>query len=182
MKSQFELKILHQHWINDDGKDDTNDLCSHGKVYLRIGKENLSDRESGSWTLSSTALYLMRTVNENYEIGDFASQLIPCCGHFFMADDKIDEYSIIMGCPNGIDWTIRHIENEQVKHITKKGEEVVITKKEYRNLVISFANEVERFYEVGNQKEMPKDKFQRKGYEVFWQEWKKLKTKLIQQN
>jgi len=69
MKPQFDIKILRQHWIGNEGKDNPEDLCSHGEVYLRIGEEVLSSGESGSWTLSSIALYLMRTLNKDYEIG-----------------------------------------------------------------------------------------------------------------
>ena len=82
MKNQFNIKVLRQHWIKDDGKDNPEDLCSHGEVYLKIGDKEIANKESGSWTLSSTALYLMRTLNENYKPDKYASQLIPCCGHF----------------------------------------------------------------------------------------------------
>ncbi len=178
MKNQFDIKVLRQHWIKDDGKDNPEDLCSHGEVYLRIGDKEISNKESGSWTISSTALYLMRTLNENYEPNKYASQLIPCCGHFFMADENDDDFVIIMGCPNGIDWSIKHIENGQVKHILQNGEEGIIGKAEYRKIVIEFVNQVEKFYEQSNPKVIPEDEFDRKGYEAFWKEWKKLKREI----
>lgn len=94
MKNQFDIKVLRQHWIKDDENDNPEDLCSHGEVYLRIGDKEISNEKSGSWTLSSTALYLMRTINENYEPNKYASQLIPCCGHFFKADEDNDEFGL----------------------------------------------------------------------------------------
>jgi len=78
MDSQFELHILGLKWL--DRMEETNDLCVHGKVYLKIGNETLCDADKGEWTLSPTALYLMRTLEEDYEPGQYASQLIPCCG------------------------------------------------------------------------------------------------------
>ncbi len=176
MKNQFDIKVLRQHWIKDDGQDYPEDLCSHGEVYLKIGDKEILNKESGSWTLSSTVLYLMRTVNENYEPNKYASQLIPCCGHSFIADD--DDFVIITGCPNGIDWTIKHIENGQIQHISESGEEGIISKEEYRKLVIDFANQVEKFYENSAPKVIPEHEFEQKGYEAFWKEWKKLKRKI----
>lgn len=178
MKTSFDIKVLRQHWVKDDGKDNPEDLCSHGEIYLRIGDKELSNKGTGSWTLSSTALYLMRTVNRDYEIGEYASQLIPCCGHFFMVDENKDGFAIIMGCPNGIDWTIRHIGTDQIQHISENGEEGIIGKNEYRKLVIEFVSQVEKFYEKSKPKVIPKDEFDRKGYEVFWSEWKKLKEEI----
>jgi hypothetical protein len=120
----------------------------------------------------------MRTVNENYEIGEYGSQLIPCCGHFLMADENDDEFVIILGCPNGIDWRIRHIENNQIKHIAENGEEGIIGKEAYRKLIIEFASQVEKFYKESKPKEIPEDEFDKKGYEAFWKEWSILKQKI----
>lgn len=172
MKSQFDLKILRQHWVLDDGKDNKNDLCSHGEVYLRIGQEELSNSKTGSWTLSTTALYLMRSLKNNYDIGSYGSQLLPCCGHCFIAEP---ESVIIIGCGIGIDWSILHVENDQVKHVSERGSEGLISKSLYQELVLKFVNEVEEFYQKSESKELPEDEFDRIGYEAFWKEWKQLK-------
>jgi len=181
MKNQFDIKVLRQHWIKDDENDDPEDLCSHGEVFLRIGDKEISNKQSGSWTLSSTALYLMRTLSENYKPSKYASQLIPCCGHFFVTDESDDEFVMIVGCSNGIDWTIKHIENEQIKHITEDGEEGIIGKAEYRKIVIEFVNHIEKFYKQSKPKVIPEDEFDRKGYEAFWKEWRKLKREVEKQ-
>ena len=178
MDTPFDIQILRQHWIKDDGKDDITDLCSHGEVYVRIGSEELSSKASGSWTLSSTALYLMRTMFDNYEYGKYASQLIPCCGHLFLADES-GEFAIMPGCPNGIDWTIQHLENDQIKHISNSGEEGIINIGDYRKLVLNFVHQVERFYQENQPKKIPLDESDRRGYEAFWMEWATL-TKKIQ--
>ena len=83
-----------------------------------------------------------------------------------------------MGCASGIDWTIEHINNGKVKHISESGKEGIISKNEYRELVIKFATQVENFYDQSKPKVIPEDEFDRKGYEAFWNEWKKLKREI----
>ena len=102
--NKLDIKILDIHWIKD--VDDPTDLCAHGHVFVKIGNEVVVNKDSLDVTVSSTALCLMRTLKDDYKKGDYASQLFPCCGHFFMADEEND-YVNIMGCPIGIDWTIR---------------------------------------------------------------------------
>ena len=90
----FQIKIIDLHWINN--VDDPKDLCAHGLVYIRIGDQIISDENSGNWTLSSTALYLLRTIKDNYNPNDFPSQLVPCCGHFRIIDEKTNKVLILV--------------------------------------------------------------------------------------
>ena len=170
----FDLKILDLHWIKDE--DDPNDLCAHGHIYLKIGEEIISDKEKGNWNLSSVALSLMRTIENNYRKGDNGNQLLPCCGHFIIANEN-EEFVTILGCSNGIDWTITH-KNEFVEHITENGQKGVINKAEYKKLIYSFADKVEEFYKDSQPKIIPEDEFDRKGYLTFWKEWRRLRNKI----
>ena len=172
---QFELKILDLHWIKNE--DDPTDLCAHGHVFVKIGDEVVADKDTLDVTVSSTALYLMRTLKDNYKKDDYASQLLPCCGHFFMADEENDFVSI-MGCPSGIDWTIVHIDDNNVKHITNSGREVTVDKRIYTKLVSDFADQVENFYKISLPKTIPTDDFDRKGYLTFWKEWRRLRNEI----
>jgi hypothetical protein len=61
MKKQFEIKLLNIHWI-DRFKDNSEDLCAHGNVYVRINDEIISDKNSMIWTVSATALYLYKNI------------------------------------------------------------------------------------------------------------------------
>lgn len=88
----FDIKILDLHWIKNI--DDPTDLCAHGYVFVKIGDEVVADRDSLDFTVSATALYLMRTLKNNYKKDDYASQLLPCCGHFIIAEDKKDFVNI----------------------------------------------------------------------------------------
>ena len=79
---QIEIKILQLNWVKY--VDDPTDLCAHGSVYVRIADKIIVDAKDGTgWTLSAAALNLMRTLGRDYNAGDFAGQLIPCCGFFY---------------------------------------------------------------------------------------------------
>ena len=169
---QFEIKILDLHWIKNE--DDPEDHCAHGHIYVRIGDEVISDYHTGDWTLSATALSLLRTIKQEYKKGDFGNQLIPCCGFFMIADESEETVNII-GCPNGIDWTIIH-HADMVEHQSDKGERAVINRDNYRKLIFEFADKVEQFYADSRPKTIPTDDFDRKGYLTFWKEWKRLRN------
>lgn len=178
MNDEFGLKVLELHWISDT--DQNQDLCAHGKFFIRIGNEIIADKDAGSFTLSSTALYLLRSIYSDYDkdISGYGNQLLPCCGHFmFQAEENID-FVIITGCPHGIDWKIVHTENNKVKHISEKGTEAIIDFEKYKKLVFDFADEVEEFYLKSEAKTLPNDDFEREGYLAFWREWKELRNRL----
>src|SRR5688500_4577363 len=159
MKGQFEIKIIDLHWIKN--ADDPTDLCAHGEVYLRVGEEILSNEQAGDWTLSAAALSLMRTIKMDYKKGDFGSQLIPCCGFFMIADDKEESVNII-GCPNGIDWTILHHDGT-IEHLTDNGAKGIINVKDYKTAVFGFADQVGQFYWDRQRKSLPGDEFGKEG-------------------
>ena len=173
MKKPFEIEILKIHWIDEDNPDDKEDLCLHGEIFIRIANEVLSDFESGSWTLSAASLFLLRTLKTDYKPNDFENLLIPCCGHFIIAEEN--ETVSILGCPNGIDWSIKHIVGNQVKHISNKGSEATITEEEYRMIVFDFADKVEQYYK-DNPRILPKNEFDLQAYNNFWKDWKDLRN------
>ena len=173
MENSFEIEILKFHWINKDDPNDKQDLCLHGEIFIRIGDEILSDFESGSWTLSAASFFLLRTLKTDYKPDDFENQLIPCCGHFIVAEENKPVF--IYGCPNGIDWSIKHITGRQVKHISQKGSEATITEEEYRMIVFDFADKVEQYYK-DNPRVLPEDEFDLQGYKGFWRDWKYLRN------
>jgi hypothetical protein len=172
--NSFDIKILDLHWIKD--VDDPTDLCAHGHVFVKIGDEVVADTNSLDVTVSSTALYLMRTIRDNYKKNDYASQLLPCCGHFFIADEEND-YVAIMGCPSGIDWTIIHTGDGKIKHITDSGQVATVDKEAYKKIVLDFADQVKNFYKTSLPKTIPTDDFDKKGYLTFWKEWRNLRNK-----
>jgi hypothetical protein len=171
----FEIKISDLHWLPKNEPDDGMDLCLHGCASVKINDEVLSDKESGDWAVSATALYLLRTLKSDYQPDDFSSQLLPHCGHFIIAED--DKPVEIWGCPNGVDWTIKHIDGGVVKLISMKGSEALISEEDYQAIVFAFADKVEQFYKDSRPRIIPDDEFDKKGYNAFWTEWRKLRNK-----
>ena len=175
-QTDFKIKVIRQHWIRDDGKDDKEDLCSHGEVYIRIGPEEISNKESGSWTLSVTGLFLLRSLEENCELLQFSNQLAPCCGHFMIPDDNGNNYVTITGCTSGIDWKIKHL-NEEVIFESEIGSKGKLLFDDYKKMVLQFTDEIESFYGNPDDKIVEEDEFIKNGFRQFWAEWKELKTK-----
>jgi len=171
--SYFDIRIINLHWINNE--DDAIDLCAHGHVFVKIGNEIVADENSLDITVSSTALYLLRTLNQNYSPGDFASQLLPCCGFSFMPD-RANNTIAILGCASGIDWMVEHIDNTYVKHTTASGANTIISKKQYQEIVFGFVDQVEAFYNASSPKKLPEDEYDKLGYLMFWEEWWRLRN------
>lgn len=174
MPSDFELRILDLHWIT--GTDDPDDLCAHGHPYVRIGTEIVADATTLDVTLSTTALYLLRSLAADYKPDRYASQLLPCCGHWWILGEEYGPQVLIMGCANGLDWTITHTAGQRVTHRTAAGQEATIDGKAYRQMVLAFADQVEQFYASSQPKILPEDADDRLAYQAFWQEWRALRT------
>ena len=91
---------------------------------------------------------------------------------------KNDDFVNILGCPNGIDWTIIHKENNKIKFITEKRTEAEIYFNNYKNIVLEFADKIEEFYKKSKPKIVQQENdFNLKGYSAFWNEWHLLRTK-----
>lgn len=170
---EFIIEILDLHWLKPDDNDD--DLCVHGRVYLKIGDSVLANKESGDWTLSSTALYLLRTLEYDYIKDDISTQILPCCGHTLIPDDD-NQCVIIQGCNIGIDWQIMH-DGNNVKLILEDGSETIVEFNQYKKTVLDFADKIEEFYNTSLPRIIPDDEYDRKGYRYFWEEWRTLRDK-----
>lgn len=160
----FKIDVDDFEWIGGV-KDDPQDLCLHGRVTVRIGNTILED----TGTVSATALYLLKTLTEDKIMAYHDIQMIPCCGHFLIANQDLTEVQI-SGCDTGTDWSTVH-EGENVKIILPSGQEEMISLTEYKEEVFHFADKVEAFYKDCTQKEIPSSEFRRNGYIAFWNEW-----------
>lgn len=150
-------------WI-DESADDADDLCLHGHAIVYIGNERLEFDA----TVSATALYLLKTLTEEHIIHT-GIQMLPCCGHFYIPDGKLENV-VILGCDRGIDWTVKH-SGKDVILILESGTEITITLDEYRQEVYKFADKIEDYYKLCSPKNVPSDEFERNGYIAFWNEW-----------
>lgn len=177
-QNNFVVKILRQHWIRDDGEYDENDLCSHGEVYVKLATEELSTKETGSLTLSVAALYLLRSLEQDCQLYEFSNQLIPCCGFSIYPNTQKKNHVEILGCPNGVDWKITH-QDGMVFFESERGSNAELSFIEYKNIVLKFVNEVERFYGNPKNKSIPEEPETKEGFIQFWAEWNELKEKYI---
>jgi hypothetical protein len=97
----FLITATDLQWVNG-GKDDPEDLCLHGHAIAVIGNRKLEYDA----TVSATALYLLKSLTEDHIIHE-DNQILPCCGFFYLPNEKLDNVTIL-GCSNGIDWSIIH--------------------------------------------------------------------------
>ena len=162
----FKIKADNFEWIGG-ANDDPQDRCLHGHVTVQFGDTVLEDLG----TVSATALYLLKTLTEDKIMTRYDIQMIPCCGHFLIANRDLTEVQI-SGCDNGTDWTTIH-EGNSVRFILASGQEEVVSLREYQYEVLEFAKSVKRFYDSCTPKEIPTDEFERNGYTAFWNEWKR---------
>ncbi|MEY8321161.1 hypothetical protein AAK894_08790 [Lachnospiraceae bacterium 46-61] len=165
----FHIDAHHFEWINGS-EDDPEDLCLHGDVTAIIGDEVLQY----NCTVSSTGLYLLKTLIQNHIIGE-DNQMLPCCGHFMIANDAFSEVTII-GCPNGIDWSVIH-DGDFIKLITESGKQTIISLQDYEQEVFRFADSVEAYYKCCSPKVTFNDEDELT-YATFWNEWHRRREKL----
>ena len=169
MNTTFKITIHDLYWINGV-KDDPKDLCLHGHLTVQIGNTILEDHG----TVSASTLYLLKTLTEDKIMSKYDIQMIPCCGHFMIANHDLTEVQI-SGCDNGTDWSIIH-EKDNIKIILPNGEYEFIPFDVYKKEVFNFVDKIEAFYLSCTPKELPKDEFDKNGYIAFWNEWKRRRN------
>ena len=162
----FKIKADYFEWIGG-AADDPKDLCLHGHITVQFGDTILEDHG----TVSATALYLLKTLSENKIMAPYDIQMIPCCGHFLIANKELTNV-MISGCDKGTDWSTIH-EDNTVRLLLPSGQEEVVTLREYQYAVLDFAKSVKQFYDACTPKEIPRDAFDRNGYIAFWNEWQR---------
>ena len=139
----FSINASNFSWI-DGQKDDPQDLCLYGHAVVHIADCVLEYDAA----VSATALSLLKSITEDHII-DEDIQMLPCCGHTFLANNDRSGVTIV-GCPNGIDWSVTH---------------------DADTVILELADEVEGVYLACAPKILPEDPFERDGYIAFWNEW-----------
>lgn len=151
--------------------DEEEDLCLHGTAIATIEQERFEYEA----TVSSTALYLLKSLKEDHKIYE-SNQMLPCCGFFMIANENLSKVDIC-GCPNGIDWSVLH-EGDEVVLITNSGNVAKISLEEYKKIVFSFTDKIEAFYKESTPKKIPTDEFGKNGYIAFWNEWRSIRYEI----
>ena len=173
------LRAERLHWIGDDGNDDPNDLCAHSPVTCKINDESIASPDDGDWTVSASAIFLLRSLDrEHTKKAPVGDQIFPCCGHGIY--DVGDEEVVICGCPNGIDFEIRH-GNQEITLSLDDDRQLTVTREEWEQAVLGFSDQILRFYDNSAQKD-PGDEESKKGFKAMMAEWHRLHSKRKNQN
>ena len=170
--SGFSIDVSEFTWICGP-EDDPEDLCLHGHVTVQI----CNARMEYDGTVSATALYLLKTLTEDKVMSEHDIQMVPCCGHFLIANKDLSQVTI-SGCDNGLDWSVVH-ENGGVRLILPSGESEWVSLRDYQAEVLRFADKVESYYQSCKLKKIPDDEFSKNGYIAFWNEWKWRYTEVV---
>lgn len=166
--SNFTIDAQNLRWI-DDSLDDSKDLCLHGDAVAVIGDSKLQYHA----TVSATALYLLRSLTEDHNIGE-ENQMLPCCGHFMIPDDELQNVTIV-GCPDGIDWEIRHDKDNVIIKL-EDGGTATVPYSEYKEEVYRFADKIKEFYDKCSPKKLTEGEFETNAYKAFWNEWNRRRN------
>jgi hypothetical protein len=161
------LQCIDFQWITGS-KDDPEDQCAHGFVQFEINHTKFVRPEDGTWTVSASALYLLRTLSEDHTIINPVSEgnfLFPCCG-FNVWVTKESRFKVeCLGCSNGIDVEIIH-RGDNILFRSSAGSEY-LSKSEWQSAVVGFVDDVQNFYQLSSPKVRIRDKTDREGWAAF---------------
>lgn len=165
---KIQIELLDQYWI-DKNENNQTDFCSHGDIYLKINENEIINQNSGSWTVASTAVRLMKSALYGY---DRKSDLpiISCCG-----------YLLSLGCPNIISWDtkivndiieISNIEVGEIKYGGKilSNDVYKIALQDYSKQILIFSRKVKRFYNE-NKPRIFEDNYYQEEFNEYWRQF-----------
>jgi hypothetical protein len=148
----LSIEPIGLHWLMKD--DPEIDLCAHGGVRVTLGARVLCDSKEDAFAVSTGALHLLRTLNDDYLLAanqGLGDQLIPCCGHFMVVDSASGKV-VNCGCPAGLGWEVRHGHDRSVHLKFDSGDEISVPLADWRRAVFEFSEAVRAFYFLGPEK------------------------------
>jgi hypothetical protein len=162
----------------DDRDDDPEDLCAHGGVELKIDDYLIIDPEADEWTISAAAVHLLRTLEADHTPKKpVADQIFPCCGHT-MIDSKHSEDVVIVGCPSGLDFQVKHTRKGVILTF-EDGQSYAVPDAVWSRAVCGFSDAVKRFYETSSPKILPPDdEDAAAGFRKFMREWEARRRRI----
>ena len=169
-KNSLEIVPINMRWIEDLPEE--YDRCLHGEVKVLYNGEIVFSSDANR-TINVTGYYLLKSIDKDYEKNIYASQLIPCCGFTMFPNEEMQDV-LIIGCPQGDDFSIFHSE-ELVTMIFDSSNSISITIECFKRAVLGYVNQIESFYVSSKLKCIPVDEIDEKAYEVFWNDWKTMK-------
>lgn len=169
----IDLRPTEMCW-NPAMEDDPTDQCAHGGIVFTIdGVAFASGADAEDITVSAAALFLLRTLTydhtRRHPVAE-GSQLFPCCG--FTAHPTAGRFPVLVhGCNVGVDVDVIH-SSGTVTIRAEDGMEATVTEIEWRDAVVTFADEVQAFCDASPPREPFNDEFEDAGWAAFWQEWR----------
>ncbi len=169
MAGRVEIEPCNLHWFPNTPV--AQDLCVHGGVVVRVDDVVLVDDATEEWALSAGALYLLRTLEQDHTPDSLvAEHVLPCCGHAMYAEANSEDVTIV-GCPHGRNWRVVH-EESSVHLEFDGGVRVTVSRADWREAVVRFADAVQKFYATSEPKE-PTDQVDAAGFAAFQKERKR---------
>ena len=167
----IDLIPIKLEWINGE-VDDPKDHCAHSQVLFQVNETVFVAPTDGKWTVSATALYLLRTL-ENDSVPESSvnqgAQLFPCCAFNGVAEAR-DYKVVFFGCPNGVDVWFEH-QDGNVEIRSNSGCEVVAYDS-WKEVVEKFVDLILEFYRKCSDKSEINDVVDREMWEAYWSEIK----------
>jgi hypothetical protein len=131
----IELKATEMQWMA--ATDERTDQCAHGRVSFIVNGTVFVRPEEAILTISSTALFLLRTIESDHSIDQSVAennQLFSCCGSAVWPDEGGRYGVVVIGCAAGIDLEIHH-EEGQVRISEAGGRSETVTSMEWSRAV-----------------------------------------------
>lgn len=168
--NRFSIDAYDIHWLTR--KDDPEDRCLHGHAVAKIG-DNIIEYDC---TISATAMYLLKSLNNN-KTKDDPYQMLPCCGHFYIPNDLLTDV-YIDGCDNGEDWEVIHVDGGV--ELIYEGDSEFVSMDVYKKEVFAFCDKIKEYYDSSLPKVFPdeEDEFTKRGYIAYWNEWNRRRKEL----
>jgi len=172
--STLILRPTNLHWLSALGvratpPHDPLDLCAHSPVDFRIGDQVIVAPSDGVWSVSASAIYLLRTLSmphtRNSQVGE---HLFPHCGSgIFDVEDSED--ALIVGCSAGIDVQVTRAGDDAVVK-TYDGRSFSVPFSAWTRAVCAFSDRVFAFYQREPPRQ-PHDEGDRGGFQKMMAEW-----------
>ena len=171
----MELFATNLFFRGDSAEQQRHDLCIHGQVTFLIGEDSLSEPDDRDWCVSASAYRFLRTLKEDHVAGH-EEYLIPCCGHFMVPSEDGEGVDII-GCSNGIDFSVRH-EDGAVLIETAAGKVYTVSYEDYESVVVDYALQIYDYYEKSPARYIEND---HDGYafSVFMKDYRRRLTEFV---
>jgi hypothetical protein len=168
-QSMITIKPHNLHWLaHIDAQDDP---CLHGDITVHIGDELVFQLVNEEYPVSAAGLHLLRTITGDHTPENNAcGYLFPHCGYWIIDPGQEKDVAIV-GCVTGVNIWIRHAAPLVYLDIPSSGR-FTVSEIEWRNAVLSFTRPIEKFYVSGESKKFS-NREDRKGYEGFWNEWRR---------